>query len=358
MAPARDLRPKMTASLPSERGDRARSPATLVESERRLAIAGTGRAASVEDFGAAVAEGLTREQKRIRPEWFYDARGSRLFERITELPEYYPTRAEQEILERSAGAILEDAPRDLTLVELGSGSATKTRILIEEILRRNETLRFVPIDISRSMLEASSRELLRDHPGLEVHGIAMEYFDGLHEMRRTISGPKLVLWLGSSIGNLGRAEATSFLREVRADLDLTDRFLLGVDLRKDAGTLERAYDDAQGVTALFNKNLLERVNRELGGDFDPDAFEHRAIYRRDEGCVEMHLVSTRDQVVRIAALDLSVELRRGETIHTENSFKYSRREIEELAEAGGFRIGAQWLDDAQRFSLNRLVPSS
>ena len=352
----------MTPSLPSEGGDRAGSPAVPAPvvggPADRLMIVGAGRAASVEEFAAAVRAGLTDEPKRLDCTWLYDAEGSRLFERITTLPEYYPTRAEQEILERNAHDILGDVPPDLTLVELGSGSAAKTRVLIEELLGRNGTLEFVPIDISRSMLEQSSRELLVDHPGLEVHGIAMQYADGLHEMRRAIPGPKLVLWLGSSIGNLERARAAEFLRAVRADLDPSDRFLLGVDLRKDRETLQRAYDDAEGVTALFNKNLLERVNRELGGGFDADAFEHRAVYREDAGRVETHLVSTRDQSVHIALLDLSLDFGRGETIHTESSYKYSPDEIEQLVEAGGFELGAQWFDGGERVSLNRLVPTT
>lgn len=333
-----------------------RAPVSLQSSER-LEIQGTGRAATVEDFAAAVEAGLTADPKRLDCAWLYDARGSQLFEAICDLPEYYPTRSEREILENHAADILDCTPSDLTLVELGSGSSTKTRVLIDELLRQRGALTYVPIDISPSILEASSRELLRDHPGLDIHGLAMQYKDGLHQLRELFPGPKLVIWLGSTVGNLPRPEAAVFLRAMREDLDPTDRFLMGIDLRKDPGVLERAYDDAQGVTARFNLNVLARVNRELGGNFDLDAFRHRAHYDPEIGRIEMHLVSTRAQTVRIERLGLEVAFEAGETIHTESSHKYSPREIEELVSAAGFTLNGQWMDAARRFSLNRLVPA-
>jgi dimethylhistidine N-methyltransferase len=327
------------------------------ERGERLTIIGTGKTASREDLAASVVAGLTATPKVLDCAWLYDEAGSLLFEEICALPEYYLTRAEREILERDAGDILTGAPPDLTLVELGSGSAVKTRILIAELLRQRASVRYVPIDISASMLRSSSNELLQDHPGLAVYGLAMEYADGLHEMRRSVHGPKLLLWLGSNLGNFGRTEAAAFLRAVRDDLDDGDRVLIGVDLRKDAGTLERAYDDAAGVTGRFNKNVLARINRELGGKFDLDAFDYRAVYDEVAGRVDMFLKSRGEQEVEIERLALTVHFDAGESIHTESSHKYSLREIDELAAAAGFRHDARWLDSAERFSLNRLAPA-
>ena len=316
-----------------------------------------GRTEKARDFAASVAAGLAERPKRLDCSWFYDEEGSRLFEEICELPEYYLTRAEREILEARADEILERTPPGAALVELGSGSASKTRILIEALLARRGALTYVPIDISPSMLEASSRALLADHPGLEIRGLAMGFEEGLARLDRLCRGPRLVLWLGSSVGNLSRARAAGFLGSVRAGLGDGDRFLLGVDLRKDRATLERAYDDAAGVTARFNLNLLERVNRELGGHFELGAFAHRAHYDEELGRIEMHLESRRAQRVPIERLGLVVELQAGERIHTENSYKYSLAEIDGLVGAAGFALDGQWLDRARRFSLNRLAPA-
>lgn len=341
---------------PREGSEAGAGAARPVEAERP-GVLEIGRSESFLDFAASVAAGLGERPKRLDCSWFYDETGSRLFEEICELPEYYLTRAEREILEARAGEILEGIPPGAALVELGSGSASKTRILIEALLARRGALTYVPIDISPSMLEQSSRALLADHPGLEIRGLAMGFEEGLAQLDRLCSGPRLVLWLGSSVGNLSRPRAAEFLAGIRAGLGPGDRFLLGVDLRKDRATLERAYDDAAGVTARFNLNLLERVNRELGGRFDLGAFAHRAHYDEALGRVEMHLESLRAQRVPIERLGLVVELAAGERIHTENSYKYSLAEIDGLARAGGFVLDGQWLDRARRFSLNRLAPA-
>lgn len=332
-------------------------PEAIPASESRLELVGSGHELVREDFAAGVREGLTSTPKELSCAWLYDREGSRIFEEICATPEYYPTRAEKEILETYAGEIVADMPANVDLVELGSGSALKTRVLIEELLRRHGGLRYVPLDISRTMLETSSRALLEDYPKLRVLGIAAEYGDGLHALRERLEGgPRLVLWLGSTVGNFKRPAAKQFLRSLREDFDEDDRLLLGVDLRKDKRTLELAYDDPGGVTARFTRNLLERVNRELGGHFDPLAFEHSAKYDDAEGRVVMHLVSKRDQTVRIDGLDLDVEFAAGEGIHTEDSHKYSLAEIDELAAASGFALDGQWFDRAQRFSLQRLRP--
>jgi L-histidine Nalpha-methyltransferase len=308
------------------------------------------------DFAESVRAGLTARRKSLSCEWFYDSAGSQLFEQICAQPEYYPTRAELGILREHAGEIAAALPAGTDLVELGSGSSLKTRTLIEAMIARQGRLRYVPLDISRSMLEQSSRALLRDYATLEVLGVAGEYRTGLRELRQRLDGPKLVLWLGSNVGNFERAAAARFLGQLRSGLGPADRLLLGVDLRKSREVLESAYDDAAGVTARFNKNLLTRINRVLGADFDLRAFAHRAHYDEPLGRVEMHLVSLRAQRVHLSALDLDVAFAAGETIHTENSYKYSTDEIDELARAAGFTVDARWYDSKRRFCLQRLVP--
>lgn len=248
-------------------------------------------------------------------------------------------------------------PRDVTLVELGSGSANKTRLLIEALLRTRERLRYVPVDISRAALEESAPALLQAFPRLEVLALAAEYEDGLRRLRDLAPGPKLILWLGSNVGNLHRDEAGRFLGRLREAGGAGDRFLLGADLRKSRAVLEPAYDDAAGVTARFNLNLLRRINRELGGGFDPAAFAHRATYDVAAGRIEMHLVSRREQRVRIAALGREFAFAAGEAVHTENSYKYAPAEIRSLAAAGGWRVERMWFDGARRFAESRLAPA-
>jgi L-histidine N-alpha-methyltransferase len=309
------------------------------------------------DFAGAVAAGLTRPDKRLPCRFLYDARGSLLFEAICRTPEYYVTRAEHEILAARASEIAERFERPITLAELGSGSARKTRLLIEAFLARHGALRYVPVDISRATLDESARVLLDRYAGLEVCAIASEYHEGLRLLRAQATGPKLVAWLGSNVGNFDRQAAAAFLRRVRAALGPRDRLLLGVDLRKERAVLEAAYDDAQGVTAGFTKNLLVRINRELGGRFDPQAFDHRARWLADEGKVEIRLVSRRAQRVAIRALGLAVAFARDETIHVEDSFKYSPAELDALLVASGLCGEASWLDAGGRFCLALCAPA-
>ena len=310
------------------------------------------------DFAADVRDGLTARRKRLSCRYLYDAYGSALFEEICALPEYYLTRTELSILRARADEIARFSDGEAALVELGSGSATKTRTLIEALLRRRGRLRYVPIDISRTMLEESSRALLTDHPTLEITAIAAEYRAGLRLLRRQRQQPKLIAWLGSNVGNFDRSEAARFLRGVRTTMSPGDRLLMGVDLRKSREVLEPAYDDAAGVTARFNLNLLDRINRDLGGHFDLTAFAHRARWNERLGRVEMHLVSRRAQVVGIDALALEVPFRDGEAIFTESSYKYSFAELERLARASGLGVERQWLDRRGRFSVNLLAPMS
>jgi dimethylhistidine N-methyltransferase len=308
------------------------------------------------EFARDVRHGLRQTPKALSCRFFYDAEGSRLFEAICALPEYYLTRAERAILRNHADSIVAACPPAVTLVELGSGSAVKTRWLIEALLRRQPNLRYVPIDISPTALTDSTQQLVDDYPQLEVAAIAAEYREGLRQLPTAAPGPKLVLWLGSNVGNFDRVEATNFLREVRQALTTDDRLLLGIDLRKDASILERAYDDRQGVTATFNLNLLARINRDLGGHFDLGAFRHRAVWNDTAGRVEMYLVSTGKQRVRIDALEMEVAFAEGEAIHTENSYKYSPEEIAALAKAIDCSIMGRWTDAEGRFSENLLAP--
>jgi dimethylhistidine N-methyltransferase len=321
-------------------------------------FAGDPCAGSAQDFTQQFAEdvatGLTATPKRLPCRYFYDREGSRLFEAICELPEYYLTRAEAEILRDHADEIADACPAEVTVIELGSGNAVKTRLLLDALGRARRRVRYVPIDICRSVLEESSAALLRLFPWLEIVAVAAEYEQGLRHLATESDRPKLVLWLGSNIGNFDRAEAATLLRRIRDTLEPTDLMLIGVDLRKDRAVLEAAYDDASGVTAAFNLNLLARINRELDANFDIIAFRHRAVYDSELGRIEMYLVSTRSQRVTIGRLGLKVEFATGETIHTENSYKYSLTEMAEVARAAGLRTERRWQDAEGRFSLHVL----
>jgi len=303
-------------------------------------------------FGHDVAVGLNASPRRLSCCYFYDRVGSRLFETICELPEYYLTRAETAILHSHAEKIADVFQGATDLVELGSGNATKTRILLEAFTRRYPAQRYIPIDICRTVLEESSVELLRAFPRLQVVAIAGEYQDGLRQIRPESNRRKLILWLGSNIGNLDRQEAARFLVRIRETLATGDRVLVGIDLRKDRAILEPAYDDPAGVTAAFNRNLLCRINRELGGNFEVRTFQHRAIYNETEGRIEMYLVSDCHQQVHIDQLEMDVSFAAGEAIHTENSYKYSPEEIDKLAKAADLSIQNAWTDPDNRFSLN------
>jgi L-histidine N-alpha-methyltransferase len=309
------------------------------------------------EFARDIKTGLTGLPKSLSCRYFYDREGSLLFEAICELPEYYLTRAEREILLNHAAEIAARLAAGTTLVELGSGSAAKTRVLIEAFLNRHGPLRYVPVDISQTMLNESSLALLGEYAALEITAIASEYHVGLRQLNALVDGPKLILWLGSNVGNFERLEAAHFLRRVRDVMSPSDRLLVGIDLRKDRVVLEQAYDDAQGVTAQFNLNILARINRELGGHFDLQAFRHRAIYNEAVGRVEIYLVSARAQKVFIDHLGREISFAAGEMIHTENSYKYSFAEIDALSAAAGLRIERQWLDAERWFSLNLLAPA-
>ncbi|GAA1404529.1 L-histidine N(alpha)-methyltransferase [Kitasatospora putterlickiae] len=300
-----------------------------------------------------VETGLTADPKTLPPKWFYDARGSELFEEITRLPEYYPTRAERAILTARAGEIAA-ATRARTLVELGSGSSEKTRLLLDALRDLGTLEAYVPVDVSESALTAAGGALAAEYPGLAVHGVLADFTAGLD--LPPAGGPRLVAFLGGTLGNLLPAERAAFLRGLRAALDPGDFLLLGTDLVKDPAVLVAAYDDAAGVTAEFNRNVLNVLNRELGADFDPDAFAHVALWDAEREWIEMRLRSLVSQTVKIPALDLPVHFAEGEELRTEVSAKFRRERVAEELSAAGLRPAAWWTDDEGRFGLSLAQP--
>jgi dimethylhistidine N-methyltransferase len=277
--------------------------------------------------------------------------GSQIFEQITELPEYYLTRTERSILENFAGEILEQAGPSLTLVELGAGTATKTCILIEELLQRQNRTLFYPIDVSSSALEGAVRQLGQQFPALRVNPIVADYTGGVPALSR-ITGRKLVLYIGSSIGNFEPQEAIRILRRIRRTLRSGDALLLGADFAKSPKILVPAYDDSRGVTASFNKNILARLNRELDADFALDAFRHVALWNRRCSRMEIYLESLTEQTAFLPPLDLDVSFQAGERIHTENSYKYTDAMIESILRESGFTLEHSWCDRKKWFGVH------
>ncbi|MFR9731623.1 L-histidine N(alpha)-methyltransferase [Saccharopolyspora sp. MS10] len=301
------------------------------------------------DLRADVRAGLTGRPKWLTPKWLYDARGSELFERITGLPEYYQTRAEQRILRDRAIEIAELTGAG-ALVELGSGSSEKTRLLLDA-LRKTGTLReFVPLDVSESALRSAVAAIAADYPELRVRGVVGDF---TAELAAVPAGRgRLVAFLGGTIGNFAPAERSRFLTAVRAALRPGEGLLLGTDLVKDPARLVRAYDDAAGVTAEFDRNVLRVLNRELGADFEPEAFEHVARWDQEQEWIEMRLRASRPMRVRVAGLDLIADFDAGEEIRTEISAKFRRSRVEAELAAAGFALTRWWLDDGEDFALS------
>jgi len=298
-----------------------------------------------------VVDGLSQHPKRLPPKYFYDAAGSELFEQITLLPEYYPTRTELGILRERGSAIAAFVPNGAALVEFGAGATTKVRLLLNECA----FAAYVPVDISGDFLKAQADALRRDFPRLAVLPVTAD-FTAPFALPETIAGKhKVGFFPGSTIGNFEPHEACAFLRTARDILGQNAGMIVGVDLEKDDRVLYEAYNDKAGVTARFNLNLLNRINRELGGNFDASAFTHRAIYNRERHRIEMHLISRKAQTVRV--LGRSFSFRAGETIHTENSYKYSLERFAALARGSGWTPRACWTDSAGMFSVHALVAS-
>ncbi|MGW6737053.1 L-histidine N(alpha)-methyltransferase [Streptomyces sp. NPDC055013] len=298
---------------------------------------------------ADVLKGLTSTPKTLPPKWFYDAQGSELFEKITELPEYYPTRAEREILVARAGEIAA-ATGARTLVELGSGSSEKTRYLIDALTGLHT---YVPVDVSESALTQAGQALVEERPELDVHALIADFTGGL--TLPDTPGPRLVAFLGGTVGNLLPAERAAFLASVRSLLSPGDALLLGTDLVKDERVLVEAYDDAAGVTAAFNKNVLAVIDRELGADFDPAAFDHVAVWDADHEWIEMRLRSRTAQTVKVPALGLAVDFAAGEDMRTEVSAKFRRDGVRAELSDAGLELAHWWTDGEGRFALSLSV---
>ena len=296
-----------------------------------------------------VRRGLGQTPKSLPPKWFYDSVGSDLFDQITRLPEYYPTRAEAQILRTHAGEIAAASGAD-TLVELGSGTSEKTRMLLDALHNRGSLLRFIPFDIDTSVLSAAGAAIGQEYPNIEIAAVCGDFEEHLGKIPNV--GRRLVAFLGSTIGNLEPGPRAEFLASVFDLLQPGDSLLLGTDLVKDTGRLVRAYDDSAGVTARFNRNVLAVVNRELGADFDIDAFEHVARWNEAEERIEMRLRSTRAQRARIASLSLDVDFSDGEEVLTEVSCKFRRAGVDSELSAAGLRCTRWWTDDSGDFGLS------
>lgn len=315
------------------------------------------RARRVREMLADVRDGMGRTPRELPSKYFYDERGSNLFEEITRLPEYYLTRAEREILLGRAADIV-SLTRPSTLIELGAGSAAKTRILLTamqaQVPAGERAGTYVPVDVSEDFLDQTRQALEREFPSLRVEPVVADIGASL-ELPDALAGPRLFVFLGSTIGNFDWLGAVALLRRVRAQMGSDDRFLLGTDLRKDRSTLEAAYNDSAGVTAEFNRNILRAVNAELGADFVPERFAHHAPYDDVHHRIEMHLHSIGDQIVHIPGLS-PVQFRDGQNIRTELSHKYDRHAVDVLADAARLRVAEWFTDAAGRFALSILEP--
>jgi L-histidine Nalpha-methyltransferase len=298
---------------------------------------------------ADVRDGLTSTPKELPPKWFYDDRGCELFDAITRLSEYYPTETERSILHDEAATIVAASGAD-TLVELGSGTSDKTRTLLDAFAASGQLSRFMPFEISETTVRAAARAIAHDYAGITVHAVVGDFERHLSDIPR--EGRRMVAFLGSTIGNFAPAERKQFLAELAENLRPGDSLLLGTDLVKDIGRLEAAYDDVQGLTGEFNRNMLRVVNRELGADFVEDQFTHVAFFDRDEEWIEMRLRARADQVVTVTALDLRVEFAVGEEMRTEISAKFRRERVEAELSSAGLRLGRWMTDPAGDFALS------
>jgi L-histidine N-alpha-methyltransferase len=323
-----------------------------------------------EDFAADVERGLAAQSKYVSPKYLYDEVGSQLFEQICLQPEYYLTRTEASILNKHAPVISKLLGSNIEIIELGSGSSSKTAILLSYLSLQKKRIYYFPIDISSSILMESTRRLKSQFPNISIIGIRSDYNLGIDkavavadagcmsaEQNQEIPDMKLVLFLGSSIGNFELIEARSLLGSVRKKLHTNDLLLVGFDLQKDESVLNAAYNDKAGITAKFNLNLLARINRELDGNLELGKFEHHAFYSREQQRMEMHLVSKTNQQLYIGALGKTFSIRKGESIHTENSYKYTLNQIAALAEDCSFTLEKNFMDKNRWFNIALLSPS-
>ncbi len=330
-----------------------RGSATAVSD--RFELVEVPRSKGAPSFAQDVAAGLTAQPKRLSSKYLYDDVGSALFDAITVLPEYYLTRAETEILREWGWQIVRVLDSPIDFLELGSGSAVKTRLLIEEALRVQGRLRYSPIDISTEALRVSSMALVDAYPGLSVRAYAGDYFDVLASRALRFDRRVLAMFMGSNIGNYEPEQAARILSMLRDALRPGDGLLIGIDLKKEKSIVELAYDDPAGVTAAFNRNMLSRLNRELGANFDVKNFEYHVQYDEERGAVDAFLEARNAARVHVSAMGLDATFVPGERIHTESAYKYAHSDIAELATSTGFTAAASWTDRAGRFSVNLLV---
>lgn len=306
------------------------------------------------EFVRDVREGLTDDPKHVPPKWHYDERGSELFEKITELPEYYLTNRERAIFREHAADIVEACPSPMGLVELGAGSAEKTRLLLEALVDRQGPTVFCPIDISEAAIDMAHQRFAED-PQIDVQPVLGEFVEGLAKLPEKGTSARLIAFIGSSIGNIPMPEQRELLSAIRGTMREQDRFLLGTDMRKDLDTMIAAYDDSQGVTAEFSLNLLGRMNRELGADFDLDAFAHRPSFDDEISAIRIHLESLTDQRVHLDEIDLTVEFEEGELMHTEDSYKYTEAMIDDLVDHADLRRVESWYDEDRWFGVHLMA---
>ena len=307
-------------------------------------------------FAEEISSGLNRDSKLINPKFFYDRRGSDLFEEICSLPEYYPTRTEITILQKLQTELPSYLDESFRLVELGSGTSVKTRLVLDVLTKLQRTTEYLPIDVSEILAE-SSEELIGDYTGLHITGIIDTYDGGLEFLKNLDDQKNLIIFLGSSFGNFSPNDGYEFLQKINSTMKFGDLFLIGLDLVKDRRILESAYNDSQGVTAKFNLNILSRINDELDADFCLKNFAHYAIYNNDLQRIEMYLKSLVTQSVMVSKCSLLLNLKKDELIHTEYSHKYRLSQIRELFDKTGFKIKHMWLDDNCYFSLTLVSKS-
>ena len=311
-----------------------------------------------DEFSKNVESGLNDKQKHISPKFFYDKKGSKLFEEICKQPEYYLNRIESQILKNSVNEILKIiGDEEISLVELGNGNSVKTRILLGPLLSKLKNVSYFPIDVSLKMLKKSISDLFSEYANLKIYGICSDYVTGLAkindfmESKKNVPKRKFIIFLGSSIGNFDPKEAQIFLRSIAKYVKKDDLLLIGIDLEKDKSILDRAYNDKNGITAKFNLNVLTRINNELAGEFNVSNFEHESFYNGDKHRIEMHLISKIDQLVRIQAIGKTFHFKKGETIHTENSYKYSLDRLEKLVRKSGLQVVKNFVDPRKQYTL-------
>ncbi len=308
-----------------------------------------------DDLASDARLGLARELKELPPKYFYDERGSQLFEQITELPEYYPTRTERSILESRSGEVIAAAGSPVTLIELGSGSAAKTCHLLDAMQEAGCLETYAPVDISEEITRETAERLAAEYPGLEVSGVVCDFEQ--HLERISVDGPRLIAFLGGTIGNFYPAPRREFLARIAELLGPEDRLLLGTDLVKETARLEAAYDDSAGVTAEFNKNVLHVLNRELDADFKVEAFEHRAFFDAGNSWIDIRLRSLTEQSVRLEGIEMTVDFEHGEEIRTEISCKFTRPSLERIYATAGLEMTGWFTDPDRDFALSLASPT-